>query len=82
MAKTPTMGRASIFRGKEDGVRIQGLITKRGGQEFEKARRELALLYQDVTGRAVKTVSDADVIEYLARGTEDTQEYLRRHAKD
>jgi len=76
MAKTPTRGRASIFRGKEDGVRIQGLITKTGGAKFERMRRALALLYTEVVGTKPATVSDADVIEYMARGHDDTIAYL------
>lgn len=72
----PTTGRASIFRGKADGVRVQGILTKRGGRAFEQTRRSLAKLYRDVRGAAPNVVSDADVIEYLAIGEGATREYL------
>lgn len=71
------MGRASIFRGKDDGVRIQGLITRRGGEYFELHRERLRKLYRRVMGQDPTTVSDADVIEYLSRGPVDTMQYLR-----
>lgn len=70
------MGRASIFRGKAKGVRVQGILTQHGGRAFEQTRRSLAKLYRDVTGRPAKGVSDADVIEYMAIGEERTVEYL------
>jgi hypothetical protein len=69
-------GRASMFRGKEDGVRVQGLITKTGGAKFELARRALGDLYSEVYGVRPTTVSDADVIEYMARGKDGTRAYL------
>lgn len=80
MAKT--RGRASIFRGKEHGVRVQGIITKTGGQKFESERKALATLYEAILGRAPTGVSDADVIEYMARGGVDTRRYLERGLKD
>lgn len=58
------MGRASIFRNKRGGKRVQGLLTKVGADAFRSQRRILATL----TKRRVRDVSDADVIEYLARG--------------
>jgi hypothetical protein len=77
MAKTQ-IGRASIFRGKENGVRVQGVLTKTGGQAFERKRVELARLYRQVKKRKPKVVSDADVIEYMALGEEATAVYLER----
>jgi hypothetical protein len=76
MPRVPTTGRASIFRGKESGVRVQGVLTRKGGQHFEVRRRMLAKLYREVFGRAPATVSDADVIEFLAIGEEATRAYL------
>lgn len=73
-----TTGRASIFRGKADGIRVQGLLTRTGGLAFEQCRRELAGLYESVTGQPPSGVSDADVIEYLARGIPATRAYLQR----
>ena len=69
-------GRASIFRGKDGGIRVQGIITKIGGTKFEAARSQLSQLYFDVHGAWPKTVSDADVIEYMARGFAGTRSYL------
>jgi hypothetical protein len=74
----PKAGRASIFRGKADGVRVQGILTKRGARAFEQTRRSLAKLYQQVTGSKPAAVSDADVIEYLAIGEGATVEDLQR----
>lgn len=69
----PTTGRASLFRGKQGGMRVQGNLTKIGGQCFEQARGRLKKLYRSVIGTNPKTVSDADTIEYLARGEDDTR---------
>ncbi len=80
MAKRPAIGRASIFRGKEDGVRVQGILTKHGGRMFEQRRRELADLHRRVTKRVPTVVSDADVIEFLAIGEDATTVYLEKHA--
>lgn len=78
MAKTPRMGRASIFRGKmKNGKRIQGIITKEAGADFERHRKALARLYREVYGRAPVVVSDGDAVEYLARGAEKTAAYMR-----
>ena len=76
MAK-PATGRASIFRGKDDGVRVQGILTKTGGACFEGARARLRATYQRAVGEAPRSVSDADVIEFLARGETNTEHYLR-----
>jgi hypothetical protein len=80
MPKTPHFGRHSIFRGKDGGDRLQGVITRDGSKAFERERRRLARLYRDITGQAPTVVSDADVIEYLARGEADTRGYLEAHA--
>lgn len=79
MPKQPTTGRASIFRGKADGVRVQGILTKKGGEAFERSRRDLEKLHKQVTKRTPATVSDADVIEYLALGEDATIAYLEMH---
>jgi hypothetical protein len=82
MAKRPATGRDAVFRGKVDGYRVQGVLTKKGGREFEDARKALALLYEAVTGQRLEHVSDADVIEAMARGVEGTREYLKQlHGK-
>lgn len=59
-------------------MRVQGIITRIGGQKFEAARRALGELYSDVRGHKPATVSDADVIEYMARGPGGTRKYLER----
>jgi hypothetical protein len=74
------IGRASIFRGKEGGLRVQGILTRKGGAQFERHRKGLAKLHKQVTGREPAVVSDADVIEYLCFGDEVTAIVLERHA--
>lgn len=71
-------GRASVFRGKAGGVRVQGILTQRGGAAFERRRRELQRLYLASRGHLPTAVSDADVIEFLALGFEETRDYLAR----
>lgn len=71
------MGRRSIWRDKEDGYRVQGVLTTEGGKEFEMNRSRLMLLYREILGRLPATVSDADVIEFLARGEDKTRRYLK-----
>lgn len=75
-SRTPATGRASIFRGKANGVRVQGILTREGGKQFEAARGELAALYRAIKGVKPTVVSDADVIEFLARGQANTEAYL------
>lgn len=70
------MGRPSIFRHKMNGRYVQGYITKFGAERFDVARKRLAQLAQ----RKVGQVSDADVIEFLARGEADTITYLAEHS--
>lgn len=79
MAQTTNgrMGRPTIFRDKEDGDRVQGIISKRGSTCFENARHELARLAK----LEARQVSDADTIEYLARGEQETRRYLRRQVQ-
>ncbi len=76
-ATRPRMGRASIFRGKmRGGKRVQTILTAHGCARFEAARKDLGRLYKEVTGRVAMVVSDSDVVEYLARGRDDTERYL------
>jgi hypothetical protein len=67
------MGRKSAFRGKKNGMRVNGTITEEGGRAFGRARLRLAVLMQGDPN----SISDADVIEFLARGEKDTKSYLR-----
>jgi hypothetical protein len=66
------MGRASIFRDKKGGDRVNGVLTPRGSVRFELHRRKLARL----VGQDPEQVSDADVIEYMVRGEKETLAYL------
>ena len=66
----PKTGRASLFRGKKGGARVQGVITRDGARAFERRRRDLATLVR----RKAADISDADVIEYLARGGQPLDE--------
>lgn len=71
------MGRESIFRGKVPDNRVQGQLTPKGQQAFDVAREQLLRLYHSVMGHKPSTVSDADTIEFLARGPAETRVYLR-----
>lgn len=73
------MGRWSIFRGKvkDKKHRKQGLLTSVGLHYFEAGRKALRTIYRDIMGREPVTVSDADVIEFNARGEHETRRYLR-----
>jgi len=66
----PRMGRPSIFRGPKTAD-VHGAITKMGKVKFEDARRRLAAI-ADWVG----PVSDAAVIEFLARGEDETKRHL------
>jgi hypothetical protein len=68
------VGRRSIFRGKLRTLRVQGIMSRDGMRAFKAARRQLAKL----AGVRIVDVSDADTIEFLARGAEDTRKYLGR----
>jgi hypothetical protein len=67
-------GRESVFRGKAGGGRVQGNLTSAGLRAFERRRRRLAKLLD----RSLAMTSDADVIEYLARGEQATIRYVAR----
>jgi len=77
MAKTLKLkaqrGRPSIFRDKEDGVRVQAVISKASGRLFEASRKRLA----ELAGREIEHTSQADVIEFLLRGEKATKDYLK-----
>lgn len=67
------MGRPSIFRDKVGGQRVQAIISKTGAKRFERARKRLARLAKWKPAQ----ISDADVVEYLARGEADTVAYMQ-----
>jgi hypothetical protein len=64
-------GRLSIF--DKDGRKVQGILSLAGSQAFERARGQLA----KIAGWEGRTVSDADTIEFLARGEGNTRKYLK-----
>lgn len=74
--------RLSVFQGKDQDARIQGLLTGRGMQFFEAARRRLHDLYKRHTGREIENISDGDTAEYLARGEQNTIRHLQAVAED
>jgi hypothetical protein len=78
MASRKGPGRRSIFGDKDDGARVQGMLTKKGGQAFEWKRQELAALYERIVGRSPGTVSDGDTIEFIARGEAETRKHLEK----
>jgi len=55
-------GRKNLYRGKDRSKIRSGLLTPRGHQAFEAARKELARLHR----LKPSDVSTGDVIEYLA----------------
>jgi len=70
---TERTGRPSIFRPKDDTQRMQVVgMTERGRALFEQAREQLKKVAK-WPGR----VSDADVIEALVRGKDETAKYLK-----
>lgn len=74
-------GRFTMFPGTRGGKRVQGVITRDAGTEFERARKALAWIYKEVTGRKAPSVSDANVIESLVRGKMGTRNYLEDRAQ-
>jgi hypothetical protein len=64
------MGRPNIF-GRQTGDRLQGKMTKIGSIKFEAARKRLSVI-----AKWEGAVSDADTIEFLARGEVETRKFL------
>ena len=62
-------GKPAIFRPKLGGPVKVGKLTTRGTQLFEAARRRLAKL----AGWPLPRVGDADTLEYVLRGEEETR---------
>lgn len=65
-------GFPSIFHDKRKGSRYQGVLTKIGSEQFERERKALASL----AGKPIDKVTDADVMEAMARGGKNTVLYL------
>lgn len=67
-------GRPSIFGPKDIGYNVRvSHMTARGRQLFEKARTKLKVL-----AGWPGVVSDADTIEMLVRGEDETKTYLAK----
>jgi hypothetical protein len=82
--KKGVMGRWSIFRPKVNDTkhRVQGILTDDGQRWFEAGRAQLGDLYKSIMGRPAAQVSDADTIEFLARGELGTVRYLRKAKRE
>ena len=78
MEKKHSGGRPSIFGPKNvraGGCRlVKGYLGKGASKRFSEAASRLSKL----SGQAAATLSDADVIEYLVRGDDDTKVRLKR----
>jgi len=79
--RTGVKGRQSVFRGKGDGLRVQGMLTREGGRLFEVARAQLQKLVEKAFKRPAVAISDADTIEFLAMGELETWKYLSEQAR-
>lgn len=75
------MAPKAMFLDKDPATRKQGIMSKQGDRDFERARGQLKAIYRDATG-AIWTgaVSDGDIFEFLARGVESTRAYLKKQA--
>lgn len=71
-------GRFSIFGDKSTGRDIHGIISYMGAIAFKRAEKRLSAVYEDVMGRKPASVSEADVVEYLARGEAETRLALNK----
>lgn len=73
------MGRWTIFGPKVNDTkhRVQGILTADGLAAVERGRAQLRAIYKSVMGRDPVKVSDADAIEFMARGELETRAYLR-----
>ena len=77
------MGRDAIFRDKNLKDRVQAPLTDVGRVEFERGRTALAALYKHIMGRPWgRRITDADTIEYLARGVDKTTRYLGKRRQE
>lgn len=78
------MGRWTIFGPKvnDKDHRVQGILTEDGLVAVERGRAELRAVYKSVMGRDPVKVSDADAIEFLARGELNTRAYLRAKRRE
>lgn len=80
MAKRANSGRKSLFGATMGGPYVQGLLSPEGYRCFEAARLRLGRLLKT----APEKLSQAAVIEYLARGHRNTVAYVtsvRAHAR-
>lgn len=76
------MPRVAIFsepsgHDKDKQNRLQAILTNAGMRAFDAARKRLGALYAEIMGRPSVVLSDADTIEYLARGDDGSRQYLQ-----
>ena len=71
------IGRPCLFPNKMGGKQVHGFITRFGKRAFDRQRVQLGRLYLAVTGRRAPRISDADVIEFLARGDANTRAFFQ-----
>lgn len=59
---------------------VRGILTTTGMARFEAARKRLDQLYRRIFGHVASEqgMSDADTVEYLARGERASEQYLRK----
>ena len=79
MTKKKKSGRPSLFgSGQVKDYHVSANISATAGADFEHQRDQLRELYRQVTGETVKRISAADVLEFLARGTEKSRAFFER----
>lgn len=82
MAKKNPGGRPSIF-GPRDGEPVHLRLTKFSTKRLQSAYRDLATLATSLDPSRTwepEQISDADAIEFLMRGVENTTEFLKKKA--
>ena len=73
MPQSQDTGRPAIFRGKDRTKPVKAYMTAHGKNKVNDARKRLA----KIVGWKAADVKDGDVVEFLARGEEDTIKYLK-----
>jgi len=83
------MPRVAIFsepggkkKDKSGKLMIHAILTKVGRAAFEKARDALRALYLREMGHDPALVSDADTIEFMARGVRASETYLKAKRRE
>ena len=83
MTKKKKSGRPSLFAsGHVKEYSVRGRLTQTAGAAFEHQRDCLRDLYLEVTGTMVDTISDAEVLEFLVRGTQNTRAFFEQQQEE